>query len=57
MNRKTTLYIISPCYNEEDVLPITSKDFLKLLLDMIKNGDISDDSRIMYVNDGSKENV
>lgn len=55
MNRKTTLYIISPCYNEEDVLPITSKDFLKLLLDMIKNGDISDDSRIMYVNDGSKD--
>ncbi|MDD6307221.1 MAG: glycosyltransferase family 2 protein [Clostridiales bacterium] len=51
----TTLYIIIPCYNEEEVLPITSGLFLQELNDLIKKEKISEDSRIMFVNDGSKD--
>ena len=51
----TTLYIIIPCYNEEEVLPITSGLFLQELNDLIKKEKISEDSRILFVNDGSKD--
>ena len=51
----TKLYIVVPCYNEEEVLPITSKLFLEKLNDMIEKGKISDPSRIMFVNDGSRD--
>ena len=49
------LYIIIPCYNEETVLPITSKLFLSKLNSLIESGKISNNSRILFVNDGSKE--
>lgn len=49
------LYIIVPCYNEEEVLTKTGKLFLDKLLQLIKDGKVSNDSRIMYVNDGSKD--
>lgn len=49
------LYIIIPCYNEETVLPITSKLFLDKLNSLIKSGKISNNSRILFVNDGSKD--
>lgn len=49
------LYIIVPCYNEEDVLPITAPLFLKEILELSKNGQISDDSRILFVDDGSRD--
>ena len=49
------LYIVIPCYNEEQVLPITSKFFLEELNDLISKNKISNDSRIMFVNDGSKD--
>lgn len=49
------LFIVIPCYNEEEVLPITSKMFLKELEDLIHKGKISDNSRILFVNDGSKD--
>lgn len=49
------LYIVIPCYNEEKVLPVTSPMFLGQLNSMIKAGKISDDSRILFVNDGSKD--
>lgn len=52
-----TLYIIIPCYNEEAVLPITSGQFLDQLLKMIKSGSVSDSSRIMFVDDGSKDST
>lgn len=55
MENSVILYIISPCYNEEAVLPMTSKSFLNTLLEMINSGSISDESRILYVNDGSKD--
>lgn len=51
------LYIVIPCYNEEQVLPITSDLFLEELNDLISKGKISDDSRIMFVNDGSKDST
>ena len=49
------LYIIIPCYNEESVLPITSTMFLDKITELVKLNKISDDSRIMFVNDGSKD--
>lgn len=49
------LYVIIPCYNEETVLPITSKLFLDKLNSLIESKKISTDSRILFVNDGSKD--
>ena len=49
------LFIVIPCYNEEEVLQITSKMFLEELEDLIHKGKISDNSRILFVNDGSKD--
>lgn len=49
------LYIIIPCYNEEEVLHITCEMFLEKLTSLIGKGKISDDSRILFVNDGSKD--
>ena len=49
------LYYVIPCYNEEQVLPETSGLFLAKLNSMIDSGKISPESRIMFVNDGSKD--
>lgn len=49
------LYIVIPCYNEQQVLPITSEMFLKEIRELIEKEKISDDSRILFVNDGSKD--
>jgi len=49
------LYFVIPCYNEEQVLPETSGLFLAKLNAMIDSGKISPDSRVMFVNDGSKD--
>ena len=54
---KPILYIIIPCYNEQDVLPVTSPMFLKKIEDLIAQKKISDHSKIMFVNDGSKDNT
>ena len=51
----TKLYMVIPCYNEEKVLPITSKMFLDELNLLISKEKISNDSRILFVNDGSKD--
>lgn len=53
--KKPCLYIVIPCYNEQEVLPITSGEFLAKLNQLTAEGLISDDSRIMFVNDGSKD--
>ncbi len=50
-----TLFIVIPCYNEEEVLPITAPMFLKKLLSLVQAGKIADRSRIMFVNDGSRD--
>ncbi len=50
-----TLYIVIPCYNEKEVLPITSELFLEELQHLIHEKKISEKSRILFVNDGSKD--
>lgn len=54
---KPILYIVIPCYNEEKVLPITAPLFLKQLEDMKSQNLIAENSKIMFVNDGSKDNT
>lgn len=53
MNNK--LYIVVPCYNEQEVLPETSKRLKDKLTSLIKREIVSEDSRIIFVNDGSKD--
>ena len=53
--KKNILYLVIPCYNEEEVLPITTKKLTEKLDNMIKDKLVSKESRIMYVNDGSKD--
>jgi glycosyltransferase involved in cell wall biosynthesis len=49
------LYIVVPCYNEEEVLPLTIPEFKKTIADLVTKGKISPLSRILFVNDGSKD--
>ncbi|MBO5852221.1 MAG: glycosyltransferase family 2 protein [Clostridia bacterium] len=49
------LYLVIPCYNEQEVLPITAPIFLAKIRDLIAAEEISDDSRVFFVNDGSKD--
>lgn len=49
------LAIVVPCYNEEEVLKIASKALREVLDDLISKGKISDNSFVMFVNDGSKD--
>ena len=49
------LYIIVPCYNEEAVLPITCSLFLNKITELAGKGKISDDSRVLFINDGSRD--
>ena len=51
------LYIVIPCYNEQEVLPITAPLFLQKINDLAAAGKISPDSRVLFVNDGSKDNT
>ncbi|MBQ2823983.1 MAG: glycosyltransferase family 2 protein [Oscillospiraceae bacterium] len=54
---KPVLYIVVPCYNEEEVLPVTSEIFLKKLDELAKKEKISENSRILFVNDGSTDST
>lgn len=49
------LYIVIPCYNEQEVLPITAPQFLQKITDLASAGKISPESRVLFVNDGSKD--
>ncbi len=49
------LYIIIPCYNEQEVLPITAPQFLKKLTGLTAAGNIAPDSRVLFVDDGSTD--
>ena len=51
------LYIVIPCYNEQEVLPITAPLFLQKITDLSAAGKISPDSRVLFVNDGSKDDT
>lgn len=55
MRKTPILYIIIPCYNEEEVLPITSNLFLEKVRQLKLNARIHDDSKVLFVNDGSKD--
>lgn len=49
------LYIVIPCYNEEKVLPITAGQFKDKVYELIRAGKIAPDSKVLFVNDGSKD--
>ena len=51
------LYIVIPCYNEQEVLPVTSRMFLDKIRQLEANDKIHEDSKIVFVNDGSKDNT
>ena len=53
--KSSILYIVVPCYNEEEVLNETSRRLKKLFSDLIKDKKISKESKILFVNDGSKD--
>lgn len=54
---KSILYIVIPCYNEEEVLPITYKLFLNELNTLVQKEKISSKSKIVFVDDGSSDNT
>ena len=56
-NQQPLLCIVIPCYNESDVLPVTAPLFLEKLTALISSGSISPDSRLLFVNDGSRDNT
>ena len=51
------LFIIVPCYNEEEVLPVTAPLFLAKITELIEKGKIAPGSRVLFVNDGSKDST
>ena len=54
--RKTpVLYIVIPCYNEQEVLPLTAPQFREELRRLTEAGAISEESRVLFVNDGSRD--
>lgn len=53
--KSVNLYVVVPCYNEEEVLGETSRQMLELFDDMKSDGLINDRSRIVFVDDGSKD--
>lgn len=55
MKKNVKLFVVIPCYNEEEVLHETTKRLKEKLNKLIKDEVISKDSRVMYVNDGSKD--
>ena len=55
MTKSPILYVVIPCYNEEEVLHETTKRMKEKMKGLIKAKKISNKSRVMYVNDGSKD--
>ena len=51
------LYLVIPCYNEEEVLPETSSRLKEKMNDLLKKNKIAPQSRVVFVNDGSKDNT
>lgn len=54
---KPVLFIVIPCYNEGKVLPITATLFKEKVVSLQKGGKISAESRVLFVNDGSKDST
>lgn len=55
MKNSDILYLVIPCYNEEAVLHETARQLMKKMKAMIERNMISEESKIMFVNDGSKD--
>lgn len=55
--RCEVLYLVIPCYNEEEVLPETTRQLTEKMNDLMARGLIARDSKIVYVNDGSKDST
>lgn len=53
--RSNTLYVVIPCYNEEEVLYETAKRLKEKTDTLISKGKIAENSKIIFVNDGSKD--
>lgn len=53
--KKPILYLVIPCYNEEEMLDITTKELTNKMNDLIKNKKIDKLSRVMYIDDGSRD--
>ena len=49
------LYIVIPCYNEQEVLPLTAPLFREELQRLSETGKVSENSRVLFVNDGSRD--
>ena len=54
---KPILYIVIPCYNEHEVLPITAPLFKQEITTLVEKEKIHPDSKILFVNDGSRDNT
>ncbi|MEG0546493.1 MAG: glycosyltransferase family 2 protein [Oscillospiraceae bacterium] len=52
---KNILYVVIPCYNEEEVLPETAKRLKEKMVSLMVKGKIDENSRVVFVNDGSKD--
>ena len=57
MKKNPCLWIIIPCYNESEVLPITAPMFSDKIEQLVQEEKIAPDSRILFVNDGSKDDT
>ena len=55
MKAEKTLYVVVPCYKEEAVLPETSRRLKEKLLKLMEEGKIAENSRVLFVNDGSRD--
>ena len=55
MDMNCRLCIVVPCYNEEDALPVTGPKFVEHLRKMVAEGHVDKDSKVVFVNDGSKD--
>lgn len=52
-----TIYLVIPCYNEEEALPVTATVLEKIINGLKEKGKISEGSSVLFVNDGSKDNT
>lgn len=50
-----TVWLVIPCYNEKEVLPETSRQLKNIMQDLMQKGKISTESKVAFVNDGSKD--
>ena len=55
--KQDVLYLVVPCYNEEEMLPITVVELTKKMETLMANKLISKKSKVVLVNDGSKDNT